>query len=85
MIGEMSNQLQSVLVAKQNLHDLISCLFSRINEIKQSKEVIIQKRCEQEEKILAVMNDYDSIQRKRDEMENSLQQGKRKYILHLIV
>ena len=72
LIDEMTNQLQSVLVAKQNLYDLISCLFSKINEIKQTKELIIQKRHDQEEKVLAVMNDLSGIQQKKDEMELSL-------------
>lgn len=60
-IEEMNQQLQSVVVAKQNLHDLISTLFSKLESIKETKKKVDHVIEQQEEKAKELLEKCKSI------------------------
>ena len=68
-IEEMNLQLQSVQEAKQNLFDLLTRLFNKVEEIKEIRTMIEHELQNQQQKIKEMKNQVEEIMKSKEKIE----------------
>lgn len=68
-IEEMNLQLQSVQEAKQNLFDLLTRLFNKVEEIKEIRTMIEHELQNQQQKIKEMKKQVEEIMKAKDKIE----------------
>ena len=69
-IEEINLQLQSVQEAKQNLFDLLTRLFNKVEEIKEIRTMIEHELQNQQQKIKEMKKQVEEIMKAKDKIEN---------------
>ena len=68
-IEEMNLQLQAVQEAKQNLFDLLTKLFNKVEEIKEIRTMIEHELQNQQQKIKEMKNQVEEIMKSKEKIE----------------
>ena len=68
-IEEMNLQLQTVQEAKQNLFDLLTKLFNKVEEIKEIRTMIEHELQNQQQKIKEMKNQVEEIMKSKEKIE----------------